>query len=260
MRSLITASCAAVNATRTPKLKRLARKATVRAWNAVAMQERRSRSRAAATIGLRRDMRAAAEPARTPAGSWPCSPSEYASRPNPEFDVIAAARRMSAPGEPDVDAQDVPNGSSRRATERVDDPHQRRAQPGRAELGRAVRAGNADSATSAIRTYTSTTAPMRGEEAARQVDVPAARLLREVRDRLEAGVREHRERQRERERVPRRLVAEREALARARAARRGDEAEHDEQQLGHEVEQRHEDPEPVELRAAQRAARPRRRR
>ena len=31
------------------------------------------------------------------AGSCPCSPSEYASRPNPEIEVVAAASRTSAP-------------------------------------------------------------------------------------------------------------------------------------------------------------------
>ena len=30
-------------------------------------------------------------------GSWPCSPSEYASREKPEIDVVTAASRISAP-------------------------------------------------------------------------------------------------------------------------------------------------------------------
>ena len=30
-------------------------------------------------------------------GSWPCSPSEYASRAEPEIDVVTATSRISAP-------------------------------------------------------------------------------------------------------------------------------------------------------------------
>src|SRR5581483_10138127 len=87
-----------------------------------------------------------------------------------------------------------------------------------------------------------------GEEAARQIAARLPRLLREVRDRLEARVGEERERHREGKGVPRRLRAEVEAAAeRARREEEG-EAEHDEEELRDEVEQRHREAERVELR------------
>ena len=75
------------------------------------------------------------------------------------------------------------------------------------------------------------------------------RLLGEIGDRLEPGVREHRQRQREHELVPRRRHAERQPARQGAAGEEQREAEHDEQQLRDEIEQRHRDPEGVEPRA-----------
>ena len=87
-------------------------------------------------------------------GSWPCSPSEYASREKPEIDVVTAASRISAPVRPTKTRSAVaePVGQRGRAS-CVDDPDQRRAQPV-ACRARSCRpcAGNAESATTAIAT------------------------------------------------------------------------------------------------------------
>jgi hypothetical protein len=97
-RSLTTASCAAVNATRTPKLNRLARKPTGFDVASEAIRSRIEIVAAATTVSgewrLRRLRRAKRR------GSWPCSPIDKARRPKPEFDVAAATSRMRAPVSP----------------------------------------------------------------------------------------------------------------------------------------------------------------
>ena len=77
-----------------------------------------------------------------------------------------------------------------------------------------------------------------GEERSRQRLAGLARLLREVRHRLETGVGEHREREREEEVVP--ALARREVEAARQHLRREDEREpeHDDEQLHGEVEER----------------------
>ena len=108
--------------------------------------------------------------------------------------------------------------------------------------------GNAESATTAIATYIVTTVAMPPNTRARQVDAGAPRLRRKVGHRLEAREGEHRERQREGERMPGRMRAERRAVR--QSVRREDEreAEDDEQQLGQQIEGRHDDADAVERR------------
>jgi hypothetical protein len=131
-------------------------------------------------------------------------------------------------------------------SERVDDAHQRCALPGRAELRRPVRRrvrresderdqhGDDDDETDP------------GEDAPRQIAPRLPSLLREVRHRLETRVGEERKRQRERDLVPRGLRTDVEPTReRARREEKG-EAEHDEQQLSDEIEDRYDERERVE--------------
>ncbi len=90
----------------------------------------------------------------------------------------------------------------------------------------------------------------RAEQAPRQVAPGPAHFLGVVRDRLEAGVREHRERQRERDLMPRRRRPERRAVRERAAGEQQREAEDDEEDLRDEIEQRNGDAEAVEPRAA----------
>ena len=73
MRRRITASCAAVNASSTPKLKRLARNVTERV-NDVPTMSRIAIVPAATTDAGETSVRRLSRPKT--AGSWPCSPSE----------------------------------------------------------------------------------------------------------------------------------------------------------------------------------------
>src|ERR687887_332464 len=191
----MTASCAAVKAARTPKLKRLARKTTVSAKSEV-----RSRSvieiTPAATIAsggtsVRRLSRPKAR------GSCPCSPSECASRVNPEIDVVTATSRMTAPVSPTYMRSAV--------------------------------------------TRSAGTCPCSA------ATIP---IIGEVGDRLEAGVREHRQRQREGNLVPRRLGADRDPTRERVAREQEREAERDQAELRDEVEDGDDDPVAVEGRAA----------
>ena len=151
-RSRITASCAAVNASRTPKLKRLARKSTVaaaarrRATSRTDRDQRRRRRSPAARSAC------AGRAGRTRAAACPCSPSEYASRPKPEIDVVAAASRISAPEMPTNTRSGVAEtdpGGARRAASTMPTSGAR-SQSCRARC--AVLAGNADRPTTAIAT------------------------------------------------------------------------------------------------------------
>ena len=69
----MTASCAAVNASSTPKLKRLARNVTGRVSNAVPTSSAIEITAAAITDAG--DVRPPVQPPEA-RGSWPCSPSE----------------------------------------------------------------------------------------------------------------------------------------------------------------------------------------
>ena len=97
-RSRTIASCAAVKASSTPKLKRLARNVTGFVRNAVPSSSAIAIPHAATTDCGETSVRRCRRP--NARGSWPCSPSEYASRPNPEIDVVAAESSTSAPVSP----------------------------------------------------------------------------------------------------------------------------------------------------------------
>ena len=151
-------------------------------------------------------------------------------------------------GQPDVDPQRPFDPERDVRPERVHDPHQRRAQPRRAELRRPVRRRKGRQPDQRDQHRHEDDGSDAEEEAPRQVASRPANLLGEVRDRLEPRVREERERQRERDLVPRGLRADVEP-ARERARREEErEAEQHEQQLRHEVEQRHDEAEGVKTR------------
>ena len=118
-----------------------------------------------------------------------------------------------------------------------DDAHQRRLCPGAAELrtvsGRERR--EPDHGDCRVEQDDEADCP---EEAPGKVASRPTRLLREVRHGLEARVGEHRERQREREVVPCRRRAERRAAGQRAAGEEQREPEHDEQQLGDQVDER----------------------
>ena len=88
----------------------------------------------------------------------------------------------------------------------------------------------------------------RDEERAREVDARPPRLLREVRDRLEAGVGEHREGHCEEERVPGRRGTERGSMRERVRREEEDEAGNDEEQLHEQVECRDDEADGVERR------------
>ena len=152
-------------------------------------------------------------------GSWPCSPSEYASREKPEIDVVTAASRISAPVSADVE-----RAARRRAATAARGPS-RSATPSSGARIQVVPSsvfgpGKAETRDERDRDVDRDDRRDRAEDRPRQVDARAPGLLGEVRNRLEAGEREHRERERERDRVPGRMRAEVHAAASAHAARR----------------------------------------
>ena len=110
-RRRITATCAAVNAIRTPKLYRLARNRT---GSFAAFAIRRTPVETAAVERI-----AAGEmsvrPLRRPnaRGSMSRLPSEYASRPAPENEVVTTAMRISAPVSPTKTRSASTNGAGR---------------------------------------------------------------------------------------------------------------------------------------------------
>ena len=102
-RSLITASCAAVNAASTPKLNRLARKATSSCTKDVPISSAIEISAAATIACGETSVRRLSRPKSR--GSWPCSPSECARRVKPEIEVVTADEQDHRPGQADVHAQ-----------------------------------------------------------------------------------------------------------------------------------------------------------
>ena len=246
IRSLITASCAAVNATSTPNENRLARKTTSCFVNEVATTIADDMT-AAARIAGRRDVGAAAQ------------------APERLGELAVLAERVGEAGEAgdrggdgggqdqragdaDVRAEDVAERARQLGVDARGDAEERRADPARPQLG--VRAGERRHRDEGDQDVDRDDGGDAAEHRARQVDSGAAGFLGEVRDRLEPGERQHRERQREGERVPGRLVAERHAARERVAGEDEDEPEHDEEQLGDQVERRHDDAEAVERRAA----------
>ena len=87
-----------MNASRTPNEKRLARNCTSRRKNAVAITIADEITATEAIASGETCARRLSRPKLR--GSWPCSPSEYASREKPEIDVVTAASRISAPVTP----------------------------------------------------------------------------------------------------------------------------------------------------------------
>jgi hypothetical protein len=87
-----------VNARRTPKLKRLARKLTELVVKSV--ETRSTIEIVAADITASGEWRLRRLSRPKPRGSCPCCASEYARRPKPEFEVAAAASRTNAPVSP----------------------------------------------------------------------------------------------------------------------------------------------------------------
>jgi hypothetical protein len=87
-----------VKASRTPKLNKLARKATSSRRNDVptisAIEITAAARIASGETRVRRFRRPNAR------GSWPCSPREWARRVKPEIDVVTATSRITAPVRP----------------------------------------------------------------------------------------------------------------------------------------------------------------
>jgi hypothetical protein len=171
----------------------------------------------------------------------------------PDIDVVTATSRITGAGEADVDAQRVRGHVRQRVAERVDDSHQGRTQPDRAQLGRPAgrrERAERDERDSDVDQHDE---PDPGEEAPREVAPGLARLLGEIRDRLEAGVRQHRQRQRKQDLVPARVRPDGDVVGKRVAGEQEREAEHDEQQLRQQVEDGDDDPVAVEGRAAYQA-------
>ena len=104
-------------------------------------------------------------------------------------------------GEPDEHLQRQADRVGEVLPQDLDDADERRAEPRRAELGSVCRRERRQ-ADHGDRDVEDDDEADRGEEASRERATRVARFLGEVRNRLEPGVREHRERQRERDRVP----------------------------------------------------------
>ena len=153
-------------------------------------------------------------------------------------------------GDPDVDVEHVAEPDRQLRAQRRDDPHQRRPSPRRAERRVAVLDRERREPDDRDQHVDHDHRAERAEEAARQVAARLAGLLGEVRDRLEPRVGEHRERQREGELVPGRRGADRDPVRQQVAGEEEAEAEHDEHQLGDEVDDRDGEPDPVEARPA----------
>jgi len=154
IRSLITASCAAV------KREEHAEREQAREEGHVVTEERRCdhdrrRDERGRADRERRHVCAAAEAARSCAGSCPCSPREYASREKPEIEVVTAARRISAPVIPTYTRSPSPRTDGSWWPMLVATPISgARIQR---EPSSVSGPGNAESATTAIATYIVTT-------------------------------------------------------------------------------------------------------
>ena len=156
-------------------------------------------------------------------------------------------------GEADVEAQCRREAARDVAVERGHDSHHRCVQPASPEGGCAVIGWERRQGHEADRDVDQDDEPDPGKEAARQVASRLARLLGEVRHRLEPRVGEHRQRQGEGDLVPGRLGADRDS-ARERVPREEQrEAERHEAELRDEVEHGDDDPVAVEGRATEQA-------
>ena len=224
-----------MNASSTPKLKSAARNATSSSATAVTAT---SPPTAITTIAA---IDAGAISVRRPSrpngrGSMPCSPSEYARRPKPENGRRRRGEQDQRAGDADEHAQGVGESGRKVCAERVDDAEHRREQPGVAELGAPLLDGERRQPDDRDRDVERDDDADRAQQAAPDVDAGTARLLREVGNRLEPRVREHRERQREREVRPAGLGADRHPFRQRVGREQEREPEHDDEDLGHEVE------------------------
>ena len=138
----------------------------------------------------------------------------------------------------DVEAQRDVQPVRQVRVQRGDDPHQRRTRPLRPELGRAVARGKRHQADERDRDVHGDNGADAAEEALRQLHSRPPRLLGEIRDGLQPGIGEHRERKGEHDLVPRRRAAERDALRQGLRRPEERKPQHDEQELGDEVERR----------------------
>ena len=151
--------------------------------------------------------------------------------------------------DPDRDLERVDDEVGKRSVERRRDPEERQLEPLLAERRLPVLDRIGGEADRADEHRHDDDEPDGREERARQRAPRLGRLLGEVRNRLEPGVGEHRERQREREVAP--VLAAREAEPVDERGRREQEREpeHDEQRLHDEVEERDGERPEVESRA-----------
>ena len=138
-------------------------------------------------------------------------------------------------------------------SEHLDDAEQRREEPLLAEAGLAVRDGKRRKPDHRDRDVEHHDDADRAEQAARNVDPGPARLLGEVGHRLQARVREHRERQGKRQLGPARGRADLDTPRQGVRREEQGKAEQDDQQLRHEVEHRHADSGRVETRSPEQA-------
>ncbi len=199
-----------------------------------------------------RDERAPAQPAER-AGQHPVLAERVREAPEPGHGCRRGGQEDERAGDTDEDAQRVREERREILAEHLHDPEQRGEEPLAAEIGLAARHRERREADDGDRDVEDHDDADGAEEAAGDVDAGAASLLREVGHRLQAGVGEHRERQREREIGPARRRAQLDsARERVRREEQG-EAEHDDEQLRHEVEHRDADAGRVEAGATEEA-------
>ena len=150
-RSRITASCARVNARRTPKEYVLARSFASSPVAAATSTIPIATTVIAAMVSRETSVWRSSRPISR--GSMPCVPIECARRAQPEIDVVIAIMRMSADESPTAIREHVDEIRRELALERRHDPDERGLEPLRPELGRAVLgAGNAVTPTTATST------------------------------------------------------------------------------------------------------------
>ena len=151
--------------------------------------------------------------------------------------MVAAVRRMSAPDRPDEDLQRVADHRGHLAADLGGDADERGAQPVAPEerpvLGRKCRQRD-----DRDRHVEHDDEPDGPEQAPGEVAARPPRLLGQIGHGLEAGVCQHRERKRERDRVPGRRLTERGSGREGVWREEEGHPEHDEQELGREVDER----------------------
>ena len=145
-----------------------------------------------------RDQRAPAQPAERP-GQHPVLAERVREAPEAGHGRRRGGQEDERAGDAHEDAQRVRQQRREILAEHLHDAEQRGEEPLVAEVGLAARHRERREADDGDRDVEDHDDADRAEEAARDVDSGAARFLGEVGHRLQARVREHRERQRERE-------------------------------------------------------------